>query len=282
MADAIHGTTQIDATKAAAIAEKAQRELKVKARLASTVLDVSKYAKPGYKTISFPKLGSFTVSNRTSGAAGDAQVITSTVDTMDLNNPAYLAWIIDSVDELQSSIMWQSELAVRAAGAHGRFVDEKILTALATVAQETTTVGNISKAVAIELRQNMVNAHVNPEECTLLLSPAQYSLALGVDEFISAEKYGVANLPTGVIGKLFGLNVMEYAGLSTGFYCYHKEGLALGFQAAPNMSKQMANEYGTTAERVAMDQLFGVKGLQIAQNGAASGKSALVFSYNAA
>lgn len=281
MADLIIGSTQIDATKQAAIVEKVQRELKHKARLAGTVTDVSGFAVPGIKSISFPKLTSMTIANRASGVAGEAQTVTATADKLDLSFNAYCAWIVDAMDELQSSVKWQVELAVRAAAAHGRYVDAQIIAELANVAQETTTAGSISKAIAIELRENMVKNHVDPNECTLLLSPAEYSKALAIDEFIAADKYGQSNLPSGVIGKLFGLNVMEYSGLTSGFYCYHKDALALGFQKAPAMSAQDANEYGTSSKRVAMDQLFGVKGMQIAQNGAAAGKSALVFSYNA-
>lgn len=280
MADAIIGSTQIDATKAAAISEKVQRELKFAAKLAGTVMDVTGFAQPGLKSISFPKLSNFTVGNRSSGAAADAQVITSTVDTLALDQNAYLAWIIDGMDALQSTVKWQAELAVKAARAHARYVDSKIIAELSSVARETTTEGSLSKALVIELRKNMVDNHVNPEECFLVCSSEEYAKLIAIDEFVSAEKYGVSNLPRGVVGKVYGLNVIEHSGLATGFYCYHPEALALGFQAAPKMAAQPANEYGTSSERVAMDQLFGVKGLLIAENGAPSGKSALVFKMN--
>ena len=44
---------------------------------------------------------------------------------------------------------------------------------------------------------------------------------------------------------------------------YEKGSVAIGFQRSPQMSEQPANEYGTDARRVAMDQLFGVKGMQL-------------------
>lgn len=280
MADSINGSTQMDATKQAAIAEKVQRELKAKAKLAGTVLDVSSFAQPGLKSISFPKLGAMTISNRASGVAGDSQQVSATVDTLNLNQNAYCAWIIDAMDALQSTVKWQAALAVKAAAAHGRYVDTQILSELATVATETTTVGSLTKDVVIELRKKMVDAFVDPEECFLVCSSTEYAAILGVADFISADKYGSSALPSGVVGKVLGLNVIEHPGLASGYYCYHPEALALGFQAAPNMKSQPANEFGTNSERVAMDQLFGVKGLQIAENGAAAGKSALAFKYN--
>ena len=59
-----------------------------------------------------------------------------------------------------------------------------------------------------------------------------------------------------------------------------KSGLAIGFQAAPNMSSQPANEFGTTAVREAMDQLFGLVGLQLGEKAVGATLSALVIKDN--
>lgn len=272
------GATQMDPTKKAAIAEKVQRELKAKAILGGTVFDVSKFAQPGVKQVSFPKFGSFTVENRASATAGTPQVISSTVDTLDLNYKAYLSWIIDSNDALQSAVTWQAELAMRAASAHARYVDSAILAELGNVAQVATGVTSLStKADVVALRKLMVDNHVNPADCYLVASSDEYANILNQSDFVSADKMGAAALVTGVVGKILSLNVVEHPGLGSGFFVYHPEGIALGFQAAPNMATQPDLDYGSTAEKTVMDQLFGVKGLQIAQNGAASGKSALVY-----
>lgn len=272
MADQVIHNPQIEPTKAAAIAEKVQRELKFRAKLAGTVLDVSRYARPGYKSVSFPKFSSFTVSNRASGTKGEAQSISSTTDTLNLDQNAYCSWIIDSMDELQSSVMWQADLAVRAAASHGRFVDEAILAELANVAQDAPFTGDLTKDGIVELRKAMVEAHTDPSECYLVVDTEQYANLLKIEDFISAEKYGVSALPTGVVGKIFGLNIVEHSGME-GFFCYHPEAIALGFQAAPKLASQPAIEYGSSSERKVLDQLFGVKGLQVLGNG----KSALAF-----
>jgi hypothetical protein len=70
---------------------------------------------------------------------------------------------------------------------------------------------------------------------------------------------------------------MIHAGLAANtYYMYEKQGLAIGFQQELSMSQQPANEYGVNAMRVAMERVFGIKGLQIGQAGAPAGKSALV------
>jgi hypothetical protein len=42
------------------------------------------------------------------------------------------------------------------------------------------------------------------------------------------------------------------------------------------MSTQDANEYGASSKRTAMDQIFGLGGLEIQEQGAPAGKSPLV------
>ena len=120
MADAITGNTQLGATKNDYIIEIVQKELKFKAKMAPWFRDVSSFATKGRKTIEFPKLESFTVANRTEGSAGDASTLVATTDSMSLDFNAYVAWIIDSMSEVQSNIDSQIEYAKRAASAHAR------------------------------------------------------------------------------------------------------------------------------------------------------------------
>ena len=104
---------------------------------------------------------------------------------------------------------------------------------------------------------------------------------LKVDEFTRADIYGSAVVPNGVIGRVYGIPVIVHNGLADAqFFLWEKSGLGIAFQRAPNMSSQPANEYGTSAQRVAMDQLFGIGGLHIAEHGVAAGLSALVVKDN--
>ena len=104
MADTVAGNTELGATKQDLIAALVQRELQFKAKLLPYFTDVSAYCIPGSKSISFPKLTSFTVVDRAEAAAGDATALTATVDQLSLDNNAYIAYIIDSMTKKQSSI----------------------------------------------------------------------------------------------------------------------------------------------------------------------------------
>ena len=281
MADAITGNTELSATKQDVIAAIVQKELKFAAKLVPFVTDLSVYAGKGAKSVKVPKLTSFTVVDRASGAAGDATALTSSVDTIDLDQNAYVAWIVDSMDEVQTMIDAQIENARRAASAHGRYVDTAIITKAEAVAVATTTAGTISRDIILEMREAILKRDGDMGMCLFAISPAQETAMLKVDEFTRADIYGSAVVPNGVIGRVYGIPVLVHNGLADAqYFLWEKSGLGIAFQRAPNMSSQPANEYGTSAQRVAMDQLFGVGGLHIAEHGVAAGLSALVVKDN--
>lgn len=277
MADLIVGSTQLDSTKNEIIAALVQRELSANAKLVPTITDVSTYAVKGAKSISFPKLTPFTVINRTSGAAGDASQLTASTDKLDLDYNAYVAWIIDSFDEMQTSIEAQLEFAKRAASAHARYVDSAIIAELETVGVASHPAGAITRDGILQMREDLLVRNADPNAITLAISPYEDTSMLKISQFTEAQIYGTSNVPAGIIGSVYGVPLLVSNLLSSGqFFMYGREGCAIGFQKAPSMSEQGANEYGTGAKRFAMDQLFGVKGMQLGVNGVLASESALV------
>lgn len=284
MADVIHGNTQIGATKMDLITAVALRELQFMAKLVPTVTDYSSFAVKGAKSVKIPKLGSFTVTNRASGVAGDASVLSpnGAVDTIDLDWNAYIAYIVDSSDAIQSTIEWQSELARRAAGAHGRYVDTQIIAVLEAAGVATTTAGAFTYDIAREMRQKYLANDGLMENAIWLLGVDQESNALDQAEFKDASIYGAnAVVPSGVIGKILGAPVMVHNGVAANsFYLYDKSAVALAFQLGPQVSEQPANEYGSGAMRVAMDQLFGVDAMFKGLKGVGASESPLIIKDN--
>lgn len=277
MADLITGNTQLSATKQDLIAAFVQKELKFNAILAPYVYDASVFAVKGAKSISFPKLTSFTVTNRASGAAGDSSVLTSSVDKLDLNINAYVAWIIDSMDEAQTTVEAQLEFARRAASAHGRYVDEQIIATLEAAFGLDIGIAPLTRDLVLDAREELRKNHANFAQVTMLVGPDQEKALLKIDEFTRAEVYGSAVVPNGIVGKLYGMPVIVHSGVAAGkTYWWDKDGIAIGFQKAPAMSEQGANEYGTGSKRVAMDQLFGTKGLQLGELGKGASSSPLI------
>jgi hypothetical protein len=283
MADAITGNTQVVATKQDLIAAIVQKELKASSILINYVNDVSKFCVKGAKSISFPKLGSLTAADRSSGAAGDAQVISpvAAVDTLDLNLKPYVAYIIDPNDEIQSTLDWELEMAKLAASAHARYVDAAIVTALKLHGIEVSATGDISRDFILEMREGLNKNFAPKNDRVLVVAPDQETAMLKVDEFTRADIYGSSNIPQGEIGKVYGTPVVMHDALADGeFFMFSKSGLNIGFQKGPQMSSQPANEYGSGAMRTAVDQLLGIKGSQLNGLSVGATKSPWIFRYN--
>jgi N4-gp56 family major capsid protein len=229
------------------------------------------------KSISFPKLSSFTVENRASAVPGTIQALSATTDKLDLNLNAYVSWLIDSSDEIQSSMDVQIENALRAASAHGRYVDEQIIAVLEAGAGLDVGTAPLTADLILDAREQLLKSFADPAACVMLIGPDQEKAMLKIAEFVRADYYGSSNIPSGQIGTVYGMPVMVHQGVAAGKgYWYSKDAVGIAFQKAPSMAEQPAIEYGTSAKKVAIDQLFGVKALQTGELGAASGKSPLI------
>jgi len=277
MPDVITGSTQLGPTKNEIIAALVQKELKFQAKLLPFASDVSAFAGKGMKSISFPKLASFTVQNRASAVAGDIQTLASSIDTLDLDVNAYVSWLIDSSDLIQSSIEAKMEFAKRAATAHARYVDTNLIAALNGGYFNTPVGGPITAAKILDLRKQLLKENADMNKMVLAVSPDEEEDMLALTEFSHADVYGQAVIPNGVIGKVYGIPVIVHNGLAAGeAYMWDKDGLVIGFQLGANYAAQPEIAYGTTAMREAVDQLFGVMVSQQGVGSAAAGKSPLI------
>ena len=284
MADVIAGNTELGATKQDLIAALVQRELAFNAKLLPYFTDVSAYAVPGSKSISFPKLTSFTVVNRTEAAAGDASALTATVDQMLLDKNAYIAYIIDAMTKVQSNIQAEMEYAKRAAAAHGRYVDTQIISILGSAAASFENVGadaDVTYSDLVDMQEAYLNAEGLVDQGAWFMSVQQNKALISLTEFKDVSAFGEMVIRDGYVKQLLGMPVVIHTGLAAKqAFLAGKESIAIGFQKAPSMDEQPANEYGVGAVRVAMDQLFGLKALQTGLKGAAAGKSPLILGLN--
>lgn len=278
MADVITGNTQLTATKEAVIAAIVQKELKFASKMLPLVTDVSVFAGKGAKSVSFPKLASFTVTNRASGVAGDASTLLSSVDTIALDQNAYVAWIIDSMDETQTKIEAQLEFAKRAASAHGRYVDSYIVGQLLAAAGLDAGAVPITRDLILDMHAFLLGNDADPNALALVIGVDQQKEMLKIAEFTQAQIFGNAVIPNGQIGSVYGVPVIvsNEPTLVGKALMFEKSGYAIAFQKAPAMSEQLANQYGTSAKRVAMDQLFGGSAMQLGEKGLLATQSPLI------
>lgn len=276
--------TELGATKAVLISALVQRELAFNAILKNTITDVSNFAVPGVKQISFPKLTSFSVTNRSEGVLGETTALTASVDTMSLDFNAYVSWGIDAFTAKQTTIDGQMESIKLAAAAQARYVDSQIIAKLASVAASFINVGadvDVTYANLLAMRKSLLKADAILGNCVIIASPAQEAVLMNLNEFKDASVFGQAMIPNGVIGKILGMPVYVHNGLQDKeLFMYEKSGLAIGFQKQAEYGEQSFLELGVGAKKAAIDQYFGLVGQQLALKGAAAGKSPLVIGLN--
>jgi hypothetical protein len=253
------------------------KELQFQAQLLPKVTDVSQFAVKGVKTISFPKLSSFTAVNRAFGSAGNATVISETVDTLTIDKTPYVAYLVDESSAMQSSIDWALESSKRGATALARFVDNEIISTIFGAGIPVTAAGDITYDSVLEMIEELRKSEADMNQVTLLVSPAQHTALMKLDEYKRADVFGAANLQANVLGYIHGIPVQVHSGLSDAqFAMFEKSAVAIGFQAQVNMSEQGANEIGAMSKRVAMDAQFGLTALQLGEKGAGATESPLI------
>lgn len=271
MADVLTTATTVDATRMELILEMVQRELAAQAKVRPLITDVSQFASKGIKSIEFPKLSSFSVTERADGALVDASALTYTTDMLELNINASVQWILEKKADIQSKLMLLQSNIARAASAHARAIDAKIIQAMfagAAAGNNVTYNGSAIEDNILEIVQNLDEANCPEENRFVLFRPKQKKLLLGVDNFVQADKYGSSiPLVSGELGMAYGLRFILSNNSSAGFVDdvmlgFHKESTVVGFQLDPLFDEEKAIAYGAGAMRYALDQLYGVKVVQ--------------------
>ena len=242
-----------------------QKELIEKAMLAPFCRDLSGYASKGTKSIAVPKLSSFTVANRTFGAAGSESILSDSVDTILIDQNAYLAWSEDHADFYQSTINFRMEAASRAAKAHAKYVDEKIIAGLiAAAGLNVGATADIAQADILDMREFILANNGDLSQAVLVMGPDQEKAMLQIADFMRQDAYGVSNIPNGQIGKVYSIPVIISNLVGAGqAIMFEKDGYGVAFQQGVNMSEESNNQFGSLGKRVCVDQVFGTGGLEL-------------------
>lgn len=283
MADTITGT-QLATTKQTLISQMVQKELAFKAKLAGYVTDVSAMALPGADVIKFPKLTSFTVVNRSEGVAGERSALTSSTDSLLLDQNAYVSWGIDSMTVTQSNINAELEFAKFAAAAQARYVDSAIIAKIRSVAASFINVGtdaSVTYANLLTMLEAIEVADGDVSQCAWLVSPTQKNVLMNIAEIKNFYQYGQATIPSGAIGFILGVPVVVSNALAgKELFLVEKTGIALGFQKGAAYDEQKDVTLGVNGKRAVVDQLFGVAGMQLGLKSAGATKSPLIVGLN--
>lgn len=273
------GNTELSPTKQEVITEIAQRALYANSVTAKTGSDFSNRAVKGAASVSIPKRSAlFSVENRASATAGSNQAISFGKDQMLLNVRAHIQWVIDTDDEIESTLDVQRELIDDASRAHGEEFDDRVYTEMEAAAIVTTTAGDISQDVVLEMRKVMGKNKARKQMLWLHLDDTQEAIMLKIDPFVSAEKYGQAIIPEGVLGSIYGVKVVVSPLLaSQQYFMNEQDGFGYALQRAPAFDEAPKPEFGVGAKLQVLAQKYGIEALQQGVPGAfkADGTTAL-------
>jgi hypothetical protein len=270
-------------TKQDLIAALVLRELKEKASLLPFCGDYSSLAVKGAKSISLPKLSSFTVQSRTLGSAATPNsALTDSKDTIDIDKHKIVLFSYDAHDEVQSTIDYMASAISRASGAHGRQINSDILTEWSSVAGLNINGGtpaDITAADILDMREFMLQNFADMSKTWLIVGPDQEKAMLKLSEFSRYDYRGIPGSPlvNGMIGSVYGVPVVVHTQIAAQqAFMVNAEGSGFAFQKSPAVAEQSDVSFGTGGRLVAVDCDYGVNGLQLGQGSAASGKSPFI------
>lgn len=257
-------------TKADLIAALVQRELLERASLTPFCMDYSSLAVKGARQIEIPKLSSFTVQSRAFGsAAASNPALTDSTDVIPLDQNNIVLFGYDSHDEMQSSINYLTAAIERASAAHGREINDDILSTWTSVAGlniNAGTAADITIDDILDMREFLMEGFADMTKSYLVIAADQEKAMLKLPEFSRYDYRGNGSSPivNGTIGNVYGVPVIINQQVTAQqAFMVNMEGSAYAFQKSPMVAEDIALRYGTGGREVAVDVLYGVAGLQL-------------------
>lgn len=264
------GFTEVEATRQELIASIVQETLKQKSLLLPTITDYSSFATPGNKSISIPRRDQLAAEDKVENTDLTAQLMTFSVDKIDLNLHKAIYVELERSAELQSMPNVQAEVIKEMAAELALQIDKDIYAQLQLpdaghriqfANTPTNTVG-LTDILNGRRLLNLANVSDMPGERFLLVNPVQEAALLTIENFIHAEKY-MSNAPimTAEIGKVYNFTVlMSNVAADDEVVMYHKSAIGIGMQLQPTFDtdKNLKN----IADEFLLNQLYGVKAMQ--------------------
>lgn len=248
------------------VSSQVQAILREQSVLAGVFYDVSMFAMAGDKSISFPRnTNRFNVEKLTGATAGTSQELVIDLDKLDLDQEAHIQWVIKKFDQARSKVEILQNAIENAAGEHAIQLDNDLAAELvANLDAGNILPGNpaISRDSLVDLKTLANTKRIPRANRRWVIGNEAMGSVQKIDGFIEADKSNMDIVRTGQLGVLFGYPVFESDVVEADHIMLtHRDAIAFGFGAAPELEDQKAIEYGTGSRRWVMDALYGVKTL---------------------
>lgn len=268
----------------ALVAEIVQRELQAASKLAGMFTDYSNLVGKGTESVKIPTSSSFNVQDRDNATptAASAQNLTFGFDKIDLDQSKYVYYVIPGDVEMDAKPSYEQTAASRAASAHGRNMDIARIDELWNGAAGTkdvdfeSGVSDFEDTVLAMIQSADESEMLDDGGRFIIIRPAQRREALGVANFVQADRYGDRMpLVSGELGSVYGCRFVVInhvgtvdAGGLIGLYgdgkmiLCHRESLGFAFHRRPAHDSDKAIEYGAGSMEHTWDVKYGLKALQ--------------------
>lgn len=275
--------TEIDAVSMELISSIVQQELIQGMILAPSLSDYSSLAGPGVDKIKIPRAGSFTAEKKLAATDFTSQALTFSTDDLALDEHYGVFATVEKIASLQANVDLVGQYAARMASALAYQLDAKvyeqmILTSASAPDHRIAFAGStMAKDDFVNAKKllKVANVPLNDGKLFCAINPTDEASILKLADFIDADKYGelaVAAKLNGVIGKLFGFNILvsNVVQASKAIF-YHSSHVAFARQAMPAFDTD--KNLKAAGFDLSLDHIYGVKVMDSGKRGVLVGSA---------
>jgi len=164
--------------------------------------------------------------------------------------------------KVQAPQAFMEELAANAAIKIAQDYDQYLISTVDAGATAGSLAGaNVAKADFIEARKELDGANVPATGRYVGLHPDDYAFVLAEASFVEADKMGVSNIPMGVVGSVFGFQVLVNTGFAAGqLLAWQQECAAGAMQLTPSIRTQYSPD--DLGDKWVIHTIYGAKMLK--------------------
>lgn len=257
----IQGVTETgDVSSSVILAGLVQKELRARAVVAPSLLDVTSEIRMGMKEAPIPRATSLTAEEKAENTDLTAQKLDWSVDTLLLN--VHLASLVSAEDisSIQSEVDQEFYIMQRIASSIVDKMEQKLIAEVYLTADGTgglpdhqinyATAGVLALSDILEAGILLDEQNVPEEDRFCLISPRQKKQVLQIEQLIDTSRYGSDRaIMKGEIGEIYGFRFLVSSLATNGTSAfYQREHVAHGLQLAMQMEMdrnlaQVATEY---------------------------------------
>jgi len=230
---------QVDAASLEILSSLVNLNLQRSLVMPGKLIDLSSEAVGGVDKIKIRKFSDLAVGTKAANTPVAFGISTLAVDELNLDQHKYVAFLMEEFAKIQGPQAFMEELAQNAAIKLGQTYDKYLIDAIrgGATADGLATAAVVAKADFIELRKLMDAANVPQMDRYVGIHPDNYAQVLAEASFVEADKIGgPGNIPMGVVGMVFGFQILVNTGFVAGeLVGWHKDCAAGAIQLSPSI-----------------------------------------------